>query len=66
MLGHLTPQERLERIAELLMRAVALDVQQCERTGDGQPTETPSVGTTKKGPRHRRPTERTAAKLRED
>jgi hypothetical protein len=66
MLGHLTPQERLERIAELLMRAVALDVQQCARTGEGQATETPSVGTAKKGPRHRRPTERTAARFREN
>lgn len=50
MLGHLTPQERLERIAELLMRAVALDVQQRERTGEGQATDAPSVGTAKKGP----------------
>jgi len=66
MLGHLTPQERLERIAELLMRAVALDVQQCERTGEGQPSETPSDSAAKKGPRHRRPAERTAAELREN
>jgi hypothetical protein len=51
MLGHLTPQERLERIAELLMRAVSLDVQQRERTGEGQPSETPSDGTAKKRPR---------------
>lgn len=30
MLGHLTPQERLERIAELLLRAISLDVQQSD------------------------------------
>lgn len=66
MLGHLTPQERLERIAELLMRAVALDVQQCERTGEGQLGETPSTSAAKEGPRHRLAAERTAEKLREN
>lgn len=66
MLGHLTPQERLERIAELLLRAVALDVQQCERTGEGQLSEPPSVGTAKEGSRGRPAAERTAAKLREN
>ena len=66
MLGHLTPQERLERIAELLMRAVALDVQQCERTGEGQLGEATSAGTAKKGSRRRPAAERTAAKLREN
>lgn len=66
MLGHLTPQERLERIAELLMRAVAIDVQQCERTSEGQPSETPSAGTAKKGSRHQREAERTGARLRKN
>ena len=66
MLGHLTPQERLERIAELLMRAVAIDVQQCERIDEGQPSETPSAGTGKKGSRHRREAERTGARLRKN
>lgn len=36
MLGHLTPQERLERIAELLLRAISLDVRQFGGL-DGEP-----------------------------
>ncbi len=45
MLGHLTPQERLERIAQLLLRAISLDVQQSEggdehSTPDAAPDET--------------------------
>jgi hypothetical protein len=42
MLGYLTPQERLERIAQLLLRAISLDLQQ----SDGDEHSTPDAAET--------------------